>query len=102
MTTKDQVRSTERALKMALEALALMVATEWTPAFTRKEYDSDEPEENKLRDHVLTVITAIKQALRQPEFIPDALTDQDPHETPEYRAGWNDCRALMLNWRNNQ
>jgi hypothetical protein len=34
--------------------------------------------------------------------VPDALTDQDPHETPEYKAGWNDCRALMINWRNNQ
>ena len=34
-------------------------------------------------------------------LVPDALTDQDP-ETPEYKEGWNDCRALMLNWRNNQ
>jgi hypothetical protein len=33
-------------------------------------------------------------------FVPDALTGQDP-ETPEYREGWNDCRAFMLNWRNN-
>jgi hypothetical protein len=33
--------------------------------------------------------------------VPDALTDRDP-ETPEYREGWNDCRAFMLNWRNNQ
>jgi hypothetical protein len=33
--------------------------------------------------------------------VPDALTDRDP-ETPEYREGWNDCRALMLNWRNSQ
>jgi hypothetical protein len=32
--------------------------------------------------------------------VPDALTDQDP-ETPEYREGWNDCRAFMLNWGNN-
>jgi len=33
--------------------------------------------------------------------VPDALTDRDP-ETAEYREGWNDCRALMLNWRNDQ
>ena len=33
--------------------------------------------------------------------VPDALTDQDP-ETPENREGWNDCRVLMLNWRNDQ
>ena len=33
-------------------------------------------------------------------LVPDALTDQDP-ETPEYKEGWNDCRALMLNWRIN-
>jgi hypothetical protein len=37
----------------------------------------------------------------QPAPVPDALTDQDP-ETPEYKEGWNDCRAFMLNWRNNQ
>jgi hypothetical protein len=26
--------------------------------------------------------------------VPDAITDTS--ENPEYRAGWNDCRSLML------
>ena len=28
-------------------------------------------------------------------YIPDALTASDG-ETPEYMAGWNDCRATLL------
>jgi hypothetical protein len=44
-----------------------MVAAEWTPAFTRKEYDSDEPEENEMRDRVLTAITSLRQAIEQAE-----------------------------------
>jgi hypothetical protein len=31
----------------------------------------------------------------QPLVVPDALTAHD-HETPEYKAGWNDCRQLMM------
>ena len=29
--------------------------------------------------------------------VPDAITDSS--ESPDYKAGWNDCRELMLSWR---
>jgi hypothetical protein len=29
--------------------------------------------------------------------VPDEITDRS--ESPEYRSGWNDCRALMLEMR---
>ena len=54
-------------VEQALEALELMVAVEWLPAFTRKEYDSDEPEENEMRERVLTVITSLRQAIATEE-----------------------------------
>ena len=94
MNTKDQVRSTEeaisteRALDLALEAL------EKTGNIAGVAHDREQ-----------AAITAIKQVRSAPyvasPLVPDALTDQDP-ETPEYKEGWNDCRAFMLNWRNSQ
>ena len=32
-----------------------------------------------------------------PSVVPDAITDNS--ESSEYRDGWNDCRALMLEMR---
>jgi hypothetical protein len=37
------------------------------------------------------------QRLTKPAPIPDAITDNS--ESPEYMAGWNDCRAEMLRMR---
>jgi hypothetical protein len=33
----------------------------------------------------------------QPAPVPDKITDNSEH--PGYKAGWNDCRELMLSWR---
>ena len=38
-------------------------------------------------------ITAIKQALATPLALPDEITDNS--ESPEFRAGWNECREVM-------
>jgi hypothetical protein len=32
-----------------------------------------------------------------PPAVPDEITDNS--ESPEYRSGWNDCRALMMEMR---
>jgi hypothetical protein len=39
-------------------------------------------------------VTAIKQALAAQPAVPDAITDNS--ESPEYRTGWNDYRAAMM------
>jgi hypothetical protein len=39
-----------------------------------------------------------KNAAAQPA-VPDAITDNS--ESPEYKSGWNDCRAAMLNIKSN-
>ena len=44
------------------------------------------------RKHLLSLRAAMRPS------IPDALTASDG-ETPEYMAGWNDCRAEMLRGR---
>ena len=56
-------------LQQALEALEQMVAMCWSPKFTRREYDSDEPEENELRDAVSGSIADLRAALAQQETI---------------------------------
>lgn len=45
-----------------------------------------------LIDHAAN-LKALKARSRP--FIPDVLTDSDG-ESPEYMAGWNDCREFML------
>ncbi len=74
--TKDKVRSTEEALKLALEALEFNQA-DW---------------QGKDR-----AITAIKQALNDATHLaaPDKLSYAD-EENPEYINGWNDCREWIL------
>jgi hypothetical protein len=73
--TKDE------ALKLALEALE--------DAHHNMEHYQDE----KKREQA---ITAIKQALAAQPSVPDAMTSADIQEHIEYVAGWNDCRAAML------
>jgi hypothetical protein len=122
MNTKDHVVSgnvsTERALDLALEALEIVVVdVKTTPtayeahrqAITAIKQARSAPEEPIY--HLRQFGDVTKEQLDrymetgdinpQPAPVPDALTDQDP-ETPEYKEGWNDCRAFMLNWRNNQ
>jgi hypothetical protein len=57
----------KQVIEQALEALALMVAMEWSPEFTRREYDSDVPGENELRDKVLGCITDLRVAIARVE-----------------------------------
>jgi hypothetical protein len=45
-----------------------------------------------LKDHAENLRSL--QIMARP-YIPDALTASDG-ETPEYMAGWNDCRATLL------
>jgi hypothetical protein len=45
-----------------------------------------------LKDHAENLRSL---QIRARPYIPDALTATDG-ETPEYMAGWNDCRAEML------
>jgi hypothetical protein len=42
-------------------------------------------------------ITAIKQAPPAQPAVPDAIIEAG--ESPDYRDGWNDCRAEMLEMR---
>ena len=70
------------AMQQSLETLALLVSIEWTPEFTRGEYDSDDPEENMLRDRVLGTMTELRTALAQPEADDtDAIIIQYHEET---------------------
>jgi hypothetical protein len=39
------------------------------------------------------VLVVIEQALKTPQALPDAITDNS--ESPEFRAGWNECREVM-------
>ena len=64
-----------KTAQQALEALALMVAMEWSPEFTRREYDSDVPGENELRDKVLGCITDLRAALEQSPLTFDKLSN---------------------------
>jgi hypothetical protein len=52
------------------------------------EYIETDAHERKCVRH------AIKQALAAQPAVPDALNPKD--ENPAYAAGWNDCRAAML------
>jgi hypothetical protein len=89
--TTDQVRSTEeafstaRALDLALEALIDL---------TNEMIDQD------FVNQGMDAITAIKQARSVPA-VPDVMTTAEG-EHPEYVQGWNDCRQLMLQTRNNR
>ena len=38
-------------------------------------------------------ITDLRIALVSPASLPDEITDNS--ESPEYRAGWNECREVM-------
>jgi hypothetical protein len=38
-------------------------------------------------------ITDLRIALVSPPSLPDEITDNS--ESPEYRAGWNECREVM-------
>ena len=108
MNTKDKAISgnvsTERALDLALEALELN-NLEWKALADSGDCGYWNAEDQDHYKQTNEAITAIKQARSAPyvatPLVPDALTDRDP-ETAEYREGWNDCRALMLNWRNDQ
>jgi len=63
------------------EAEALKLAKSWFEA-------------NTYSDEAVEVYEAIEQALAAQPAVPDAITDDS--ESPEYRTGWNDCRAEML------
>ena len=65
------------ALKLALEALE-----SWAKGFPDLVEDLDKQ-----------AITTIKQALSTRQSLPDAITDNS--ESPEFRAGWNECREVM-------
>jgi hypothetical protein len=49
-------------------------------------------------DMRLQAVSAVVQSHAARPVVPDALTSRDG-ESPEYMAGWNDCRAEMLRWR---
>jgi predicted component of type VI protein secretion system len=49
-------------------------------------------------DMRLQAVSAALQNHAARPVVPDALTRQDG-ESPEYMAGWNDCRAEMLRGR---
>lgn len=42
-------------------ALEMLVQSGWSKAFTRYEYDSDEPEENRQRDLVMSLIAKARR-----------------------------------------
>ncbi len=45
----------------------------------------------------IEMIDAILSAPAAQPAVPDAITDKS--ESPEYRAGWNDCRELTIQMR---
>jgi hypothetical protein len=74
--TKDEI-------KLALEAVLI--------GFKAERFMTDA--DYVLQDKAVLVLQNARAA--QTAAIPDALTAHD-HETPEYKAGWNDCRQLMM------
>ncbi len=60
---------------------------------------ADEREETNRRANASWSLMCEKMvAAERAKFtVPDKITDNS--ESPEYRAGWNDCRELMLSWR---
>lgn len=82
MATMDGKHMTkDEALELALEAL---------------ESCSGAPHWRQLQ----STINAIRKALSA-SVVPDVMTTAEG-EHPEYVQGWNDCRQLMLQTRNNQ
>jgi hypothetical protein len=92
MATMDGKHMTkDEALDLALEALE--VANSLIDGYYL-------PKEKAWLPEIEEAITAIKQARSAP-VVPDVLTTAEG-EHPEYVQGWNDCRQLMLQTRNNQ
>jgi hypothetical protein len=58
---------------------------DWIESFDRYEPDAE--------DNIRNVIPLYTTPPAQ-QAVPDAITDNS--ESPEYRTGWNDCRAEML------
>jgi hypothetical protein len=69
----------DEALKLALEALEGIHPGNMTPM---------------AEEYWNKAITAIKQALAAQPAVPEAIVDDS--ESPQYRAGWNECRETML------
>jgi hypothetical protein len=62
------------------------------PELEGRDWSLLEATQESLREHMVE-IKRLKAA--QPD-VPDALTSADIQENIEYVAGWNDCRAAML------
>jgi hypothetical protein len=60
------------------------------PVLEGRDWSLLEATQESLREH----IAEIKRLKEAQPAVPDAITDDS--ESPEYRTGWNDCRAEML------
>jgi hypothetical protein len=73
----------------------------WTPVYATpptapvlegRDWSLLEATQESLREH----IAEIKRLKEAQPAVPDAMTSADIQEHIEYVAGWNDCRAAML------
>jgi hypothetical protein len=63
MTSKLSTQEDLELLAQAKEIID-MVISEWTPAFLNGEYDSDEPEENALRDKAKAWLSRYEESVK--------------------------------------
>jgi hypothetical protein len=84
------------AIKQALAA-PVQEPDAWVPCLYPGQYITlTKPPESWKMIPLYTTPSAAQPAPAQPP-IPDTITDNS--ESPEYRAGWNDCRELTIQMR---
>ncbi len=72
---EKRLKSNIEVLRVASFTLQELVKSEWCEEFWYRYYDSDEPEENAMREKVQRTLTALECAIIQNEKIVQLLYD---------------------------
>jgi len=82
------------AFKISIKTISVSTASTppAAPVLEGRDWSLLEATQESLREHM----AEIKRLKAAQPVVPDAMTSADIQEHIEYVAGWNDCRAAML------